>query len=370
MTPSNINSIMRKEIQNHILNFEDINTNFSHPDRERYLRFVSNTKACKIKVDSHLDMFKKLMISEYLNSYLSKTYDSHIIKLIGSNANQPQIYTTIHLGAYKLIVGELLKNGINLCIPISKRVYNEQFDDFMNLKEQAHSCKGSIDFVDIEERSGIFKMIKYIKQGYSLLMYLDGNSGIGGMERVDDKLTSVDFFNKKIMGRKGIAFIANALNLSIQPIVSFFDEDNVTPNIHFLDIIPYIKTDDKKLYEKDLIQNLWSIFCKYINQYPDQWEGWLYVDAFFDKKIKAKTYSKTQELLTFNYEKYDFISKNEDYYLYDMENNILVKTSKGLFSLFHTIYSKKIILNTADLNVLIKKQTLIDDILSKAILTN
>jgi lauroyl/myristoyl acyltransferase len=367
MSCSKIN--LKEEIASCNIQFENIDVSYSHSNRENYLRFTSNTRICGMKKENPVKMFKQLMVAGHLNNFYSKIAEDLTIGVAGNHSSSPQIYATIHLGSYKLIAHQLLQSGINLCIPISKKVYNEQSDEFIDLAQKTKSYQGKIDFVNIEERIGIFKLIKYVKQGYSLLFYLDGNSGIGGMERVDDKLTSVNFFNTKIMGRKGIGFLAHSLKLQIQPVVSFFDTADYIPKIHFLDAIPYIPENKKDLYEHDLIQQLWNIFCKQISKYPEQWEAWLYVDTFLEKRSKENKEIPINGSLRFNSDKYDFIYKNDAYYLYDLTGNILVKMNKSLFYLFNKMHTKKISIDKTDFITLLNKESLVNDIINKAILT-
>lgn len=352
-------------------NFDDIDINYSHNKRETFLRFISNYKLCTGKPADKL-MFQKLLFCEFVNSFYTANYDENKMGKIEGNVlrEKPKLYVTMHLGPYKLIGSYLLTQGINLCIPVTSKVYKDLYTSFMEDTKNIREINNArLELVNIEEKSGILKLIRYVRLGYSLLLYMDGNSGIGGMERTDNKLINYHFFRQDIMVRKGVDFLANILKIPIVPIVAFLSSknlDNYIPNITILDEIIACNRKD----EIQIIKMVWDIFKIYIEKYAEQWEGWCYVDAFFSNKNMTtldREEIAANHMLKFNKQRYDFLEKN-GFYLYDMYDNKLFKISKMLYLFLCKLVEKKIELSMNDFCSIITNRSLAKDIITNQIL--
>lgn len=366
-------SKLQKEINSIRSYYDDIDTDYSHEDRELYLRYISNMQLFRGILPSK-DMFVNLMKVKAINRVLIS--DHSILsssKIYNDNVNTlPCIYVTMHLGAYQIIPDYLLYKGVNICIPVTHRVYIEQFDDYMSQFELIKKQRNvQFELVDIEDTSGLIKLIKCVKKGYSLLFYMDGNSGIGGMERTDDKLVSIDFMKKQIMARKGLGFLSYKFHLPIQPIITYVDIKDLKSNIIYLDqLSDYLNYQNKEFYEEYITKEIWSIFQDYITYVPDQWEGWLYIEAFRKKdEVKNISYDINKPF-KFNSKRYDFIIKKKIKYLYDMQNNILLKLSDVLYSYINNLYLGKDALTIGQIKIVLRKDSLINDILKYNILIN
>lgn len=186
-------------------------------------------------------------------------------------------------------------------------------------------------FVNVEKRSGLMSLFKYVRFGYSLLIYLDGNSGIGGMSRDDEKLEDFHFFHETIKIRKGVQFLADKLSLDVMPVLATLgDVCNKEP---YIELFPAISSRECG------IRNMWSFFCEYMKNDIAQWEGWCYVNSFFKyKHNETKVTTSSEPIKRFNSERYDFVITDTQY-LYDKANSTKVKLSKGLFDLLYTLHS-------------------------------
>lgn len=364
---------LQEEINLIVQYYDDIDTKYSHRDRELYLRYISNMKFFG-DISSSKDMFVNLMKVKTINRLLISDHNIlSLSKIHNDNGNTfPCIYVTLHLGAYQIIPDYLLFKGVNICIPVTHRVYMEQFDDYMTQFELIKKKRNAeFELTDIEDTSGLIKLIKCIKRGYSLLFYIDGNSGVGGMERTDDKLISVDFMKKQIMARKGLGFLSYKFQLPIQPIITYVDINKLRPEIIFLRQLSVdSSSQNKELYEECVTKEIWNIFQEYIKSVPDQWEGWLYVEAFLKKGKMSKISFDVDKPFKFNSARYDFLIKEKIKYLYDMQNNVLLKLSDTLYSYVNNLHLRKDILTMRQIQYILRKDSLINDILEHNILIN
>lgn len=351
-------------------NFNDIDINYSHDKREFFLRFISNYKLCTGKSADKL-LFQKLLFCEHVNSYFTAHYnESRIGKIEGYTLKkEPKLYVTMHLGPYKLIGSYLLTHGISLCIPVTSKVYKDLYNSFMeDTKDIRENNNVKLEFINIEEKSGILKLMRCVRLGYSLLLYMDGNSGIGGMERTDNKLISYHFFNKDIMIRKGVDFLSRSLKIPVVPIVTFLSSNNSNDYIPNITILNEITICNEK-NENRIIEMVWDIFKIYIEKYPEQWEGWCYVDAFFCHKeiIIDEENTGGHQMLRFNQKRYDFLERN-GFYLYDMYNNKLFKINKILYIVLYKFFNDKLEISMKDFYSIVKNNSLVKDIIKNQIL--
>lgn len=347
--------------------YESIELNFAHEDRELYLRFCSNirimddSKVCK-------EMFIQLMKIRFLNSLLNNDENQYQnLKIKGGDYLQQGLFVTIHLGLYQLVAECLCSKGISFCVPVTHYVYKSKKEEYIRRSKNITSGN-VIELVDIESASGLIKMIEFIRRGFSILMYIDGNSGVGGMKRTDEKLLEMDFFRKKIMVRKGIAYLSHRFDLPIIPLACIFDVKKLDATIY---IYPELDLDANEVNEKNITESVWNLFKQLIYDNAEQWEGWLYVNTFMKDKEKSNYTNYIIDYpFHFNKDRFQFIVKNKKHYLYDLYSNVLISTSEKLFSILELFMKSNISLSLNQIKAKIKKEPLIKDLLSFNILIN
>jgi KDO2-lipid IV(A) lauroyltransferase len=191
---------------------------------------------------------------------------------------QQRIYCSFHLGSYRLIVGYLLSKGINVGLLVTDDVIQKQIKRIYDFHQDIQSKEdfGNLEFFNAESFKGISEAVDFFQHGGSLLIYIDGNSGIGGMGRNDDRLLTVPFVNRNIKARKGVAFLSRALMTDIYPVYVRNNKDGSRTLITEQPIIP-----DKGIKKSEFIEattrQLFNILGKEVLRDPQSWEGWLYI---------------------------------------------------------------------------------------------
>jgi lauroyl/myristoyl acyltransferase len=341
-------------------------TDYSHSNREDYLILKSNY---------HKIFDKQLIDSFFLNLMQSREValkdqfnfsQSNITTVKGEVLKTPCIYVTIHMGSFRIIPHYLISKGIKICLPITKRVYQEQAEQYKAIEKSTYHTDNTVEIVNVEEPGAIMKLIRLVKGGYSLLIYLDGNSGIGGMERQDNKLIEVLFFEQIIYSRKGIGFLSYILKLPVQPIITYYHPSYESSTIK----VALPSNIDFKIERENYIQtitnNLWKIFEKMIKTYPDQWEGWLYIDSFL-RPVTTTNHTVDRIKYCFNSLKYDFINNTQGSFLYDLEIRQLVKLTHSLFGVLSKINTDNIAFTYQELEDIFQNKSLIKDMIEKKI---
>lgn len=351
--------------------YQTIAQDYSHPERERYLRFQANIrKIFGIDVDEKAFMEFMEIHQQNIDFMKLKQFPSWAHVIQPQKTPKQAIYVTLHIGLYTSIIYLLVSQGISICVPVTRRVFEQQRGLYEACFDQAiKPGSANLHFVNIEEPAGLFKLFRDVKKGYSLLFYIDGNSGIGGMERKDDKLQPVDFFNKVFYVRKGLGFFSYKFNLDIQPLYSYVDGQQQV-FIKYLPVLHLKRTGGIDDYEKAVTCKIWETFKSAISEYLPQWEGWLYADTYLRDRPVIDTSTITGNSFHFNKSRFAPIIKDHVNYLYDRYNNVLIKMSDTLFGLILKILESKESLSLQEIRDIIGKPTLIEDLLNYNILVN
>ncbi|MCU0468973.1 MAG: hypothetical protein MUF58_10245 [Arcicella sp.] len=199
---------------------------------------------------------------------------------------KPRIFCTYHLGSYRMLNLLLTNLGVNFSLVIDNHTVETQGEKFKRLieefkQEMNPKIKNEFKILNAESPSIGLQMMREIKSGRSLVFYIDGNTGVGGVHRHDDKLTQINFLGKKFFARKGIAFISHATQTPIIPVLSHRVGD-VEVKVNFYDAIIPSKQTEREIYCQQTTQRIYDLFSDVLRKYPEQWEGWLYVHKYMD----------------------------------------------------------------------------------------
>ena len=357
-----------------LLENENVLINDYSENKLDFLRFKSGYEngfsSCEFSDEELLNTFLSIKTHQaiaendldYENSY------NHIKISEFPDENNPKIFCSFHLGSYTILPILLAKYKIALIV--NKKTLSTKGKKFKTVAKLNNIEE--FDIIDAEESSSIINIIKKVKQGFSLFFYLDGNTGVGGFERNDEKLEKINFLGKELLSRKGVAFLAYKLNLTIIPIYTYRKNNK---NIIFTDAYINRKNLESESIEdfcSKCTQLLWNHFEKIVLKYPDQWEGWLYIFNFININNKNKSLlyfneeNAVSSILNFSTTK-DLFVKNEKFYIYDYYNFQTIKISKIIFILLLNLKNKKLFISFSDLSKLISKETILTLINNKTL---
>jgi len=287
------------------------------------------------------EVYSELLYTRELAPLDAKKYATEIdhvqlrgdLERVKNGQGDPVIYCVNHLGSYRAIIGLLSKYGHDFSLVIDEQVFSKQGEGIRESVKRINEhfqTESDFDLINAEEFAAAMKMVKQIKQGKSLVIYIDGNTGTGGIFRHDEKLEVVEFFGKQILARQGIAYISFLTNVPIVPVCSFRENIRYSEMIHlnntvmefYEEIIP-TKGVSKKEYCKSSIQLLYKYLEEKTREHPLQWEGWLYVHKYLDEsKIESvpnSEYSEDTDIeqVEFNEERYGLFILGAKYFMFD-----------------------------------------------------
>ncbi|HKT30922.1 MAG TPA: hypothetical protein VJS89_00350 [Gammaproteobacteria bacterium] len=248
--------------------------------------------------------------------------------------NTPVIFCTFHFGSYRLINMLLLSRSFNYLLPVEDQVYTVQKAIFMDhaegYKKHFHSTPQLV-VVNAEEPTAALVMARKARAGWSLLTYIDGNTGVQGAARKDAKMLKVPLLGRPIYARKGIAFLSHFLKLPIVPVFCEITGQVERRLIIHDPIRPGGDDADRDAYCQAATEQLYALLGSYLKKSPSQWLGWLDMQQYLD--LDATTPLETTEImgsatdsegdevvaqrLVFNHERFGFIVRDGERVLLD-----------------------------------------------------
>jgi len=299
-------NLRKKRLENNIFNK-------SKRDEDKYSKSFAFTSANlnsflpSIKIDKHKTFFKNCIYNQHLSSIEEddmNTIDS--LNIINDTSFEnienikhlktPTIFTTFHLGSYRILNSFLTKHGFNSTLIVDEDVYTNQKEDFIKswkIIENHYKNNSSFTILNAEKRSVILTLMRLIKKTNNvLIIYLDGNTGTGRKLKENPNLITIDFLKNKMFVRKGFAYLSNILKTNIVPVLSY--RDNGKNNLHFFKEMSYDQTISREQSIHKIINYNFKNFEKYLKKYPEQWEGWFYMHKWFQiNEFKKQQYHKT-----------------------------------------------------------------------------
>lgn len=239
-----------------------------------------------IPVDEHEEIFKNILLHKKLSILEQSTYEaldhSTPINLTSEIANQlkakPTIICTFHTGSYRLLNLYLTKNNIPYSLVIGKDIVAQEGELFRSMYQGLPGQHANENFhiIDAEQANVGLQMLRQLKKGHSLLLYMDGNTGAGAATTKNDNRCAIDFLGQQLFARKGIAFLAHTANVPIVTIATYrTSRENIA--MRFFDPIYPDKNRERARFAEEVTQQIYDMVAPIIRQYPEQWESWLYL---------------------------------------------------------------------------------------------
>lgn len=204
--------------------------------------------------------------------------------------DKPCIICTYHTGSYRLINYLLTKAKVPFSLVVSSRAYKQERKALKTmytalLKEVGVAA--DLNLIDAEKSYSLIQMARAIKQGQSLVVYLDGNTGTKVGNNSYRNLLAVNFLSQQMAVRKGLASLAYHMSMPIYPILSMRTHHNCINYRHVNPIFP-LANEAHATFTDRATRSLYTLLEFFVREHPEQWEGWLYLQNDLIYNTKAK----------------------------------------------------------------------------------
>lgn len=303
----------------------------------------------------HHLMYKNILLHQQL-SVLEQSYTSVLDHITCENLDKTiwdtlkhkaSIICTFHTGSYRVINLFLIRNKIPFSLVIAGNVKTQQGDLFKSLYKQFHGKDGSdeLTLIDAESPVAGLQMLKELRKGRNLLIYIDGNTG-SGHAADNNNHCLVNFLRQKIFARKGIAFLSH---ISGSPIITAASYRKSIEDIQlrFFETIYPDAGLDRNIFAEITTQKIYNSFADIVERYPDQWEGWLYIHKSahitgnrYQKQVTISSGSIAAGLFRFNCLKFGIFKIGDIAFLLRKSNYVSYQIDSSLYDLLLTCISK------------------------------
>ncbi len=318
----------------------------------------------------HKEKFKEVFYKQYLALHeridvnLMDKLDLSAFKLI---ENRGFILCSFHYGAYKLLSCALVQSNRKFFIVTNNSVSEENKKEdcqyFDIAKERyGNTIQDALIHVSVQSKNFIYETKRLINDGYIMLIYLDGNSGLDGIMKKNGKnMAKITFLNQNIFVKQGLPVLSYVFNTPILPVFSFRQENTNSIKIESSHPIYPDLSMSRNMFGYEITQKLYSILETKVNKNPFEWEGWLYIHKWLDTESlnndsPEHNPDKKKEELKFNQKKYiPFIVSNK-FFLLEKDTHLAYEMDAETKQIIDGNLSS---LNKKQLNYYINKQILV-----------
>jgi len=275
-----------------------------------------------------------------------------------SAKDKPVIFCTFHYGSYRLINPLLVSRSFNYILPVEDKIYAEQKTRFLEgcIKCQTHfNSTSQFMVVNAEQPTAALSMARKTRSGWSLLAYIDGNTGVQGAELDNSKMLRIPLLGKAIYARRGITFLSHFLKLPIVPVICEITGP-MGRCLTFHDRIdPSDYPDNREDYCRMATERLYSVLGDYLEKSPSQWLGWLDMQKYIDMDnisesetgvaqsadVVSLVDQNADKRIVFNHQRFGFIVNDEQRVLLDKVTYKLLSIPDGIAEILETYRQPK-----------------------------
>jgi KDO2-lipid IV(A) lauroyltransferase len=274
----------------------------------------------------HETLFREVLLQQAFTTFDQQCLTAGDLVKLSGNYNVltknggPKIYCTYHLGSYRLLTSVLFRKGVDCVLLVGSNMNHNQgggMTEHIDALRQKYGLTNVFRVVEAGSPSAGLAVLRELKAGRSLIVYVDGSPETAPEPGEEDKFLSVRFGQRRVLTRKGVAYLSHAAGVPIVPVVSYRQADS-TNVLHCLKPIRPIAKSDREIYCREAMQQLYDAFWPYLKRYPGQWEGWNYIHSFLEPEVVTATSLTARPFQPrFNEDRYTLCDLEQAPILYD-----------------------------------------------------
>jgi lauroyl/myristoyl acyltransferase len=322
----------------------------------------------EIDIDQHENIYKDILLHKKLSileqcdyTALDYTTTENSEESLDILKNNPAIICTFHTGSYRLLNLFLTKNNIPYSLVMGSDIVQQEGEVFESLYNNlpGKNADGNFKIIKAEAANVGLQMLRELKKGRSLVLYIDGNTGAGAATTKNDNRCVVNFLQQKLFARKGIAYLAHTARIPIITAASYrVSWEDI--RLKFFNPIFPDNYKDRNAFAEDTTQKIYDLVAPLIKTYPGQWEGWLYIHkaANIINSNASSTGGKKNlsgvEKVSFDSFQFGIFKVNGSAFLLKKNTYSFYEINRPLYDLLKTCYDNPVQRDVID-NVLLNK---------------
>ncbi len=313
----------------------------------------------QIDYELHEEIFKDILLHQRLSN-LEQSHQEVLdhVKFEGLSDETSgllkkggAVICTFHTGSYRIINQVFVKNKIPFTLVMAKSVMDAESEQLTHLYRQLSGNEDTSSFaiMDAESPSSGLQMLRELKKGRNLVLYIDGNTGAGSNDIDKNNLCDIRFLHQRIFARKGIAFLAHIAKSPIITIACYRKSmDDI--RLRFFDTIYSGADQDREAFARNTTQKIYDFVAPVIQEFPGQWEAWMYLHKVANivhaddpvSKPIAKTNISKNARVRLNSKEFGVFKVLDDFYLFKKSSYTSFPIDKDLYGFLHSAILKPI----------------------------
>ncbi len=252
------------------------------------------------------------------------------------------ILCTYHTGSYRAINLFLLHHRIPFTLVVAGRVLQEKGEQlkaaFRQQKPEGYS-EENFTLIDAEAPGAAIRLLRQLKAGRVLVMYIDGNTGSGAPTAGNENACIVPFLGQRLFARSGIAYLAYTAGVPVVPVISY-RETYSRICLRFHQPVTAGHGTGREGFVAATTQYLYQLLAGVVQSYPAQWEAWLYLHNMVNivqVKEPEPLYMPAplpgNGMLRFNCAEFGIFKADEDYLLFRKSGYLSYPINLELYNL-------------------------------------
>ena len=321
-------TVYRKELARCREHFERVDLQQERGYLMKFTTFSANVENVlpQIHRDNHENLFRQVMQHEIYATFDQQCLSAgELVRISGTGnmpkVNEPAIYCAYHLGSYRLLTSALFRRGVDCVLMVGSRMNQSQGDDMISHIEGLRRKYGYTNVFRVVEAgspAAALTVLRELKAGRSLIVYVDGSPESAPEPGEENQYLSVRLGNRRMLTRKGVAYLSHAAGVPLVPVVSYREQD-LTNVLHFQRAIRPIRKSDREMYCHEAMQQLYDALWPYLLRYPEQWSGWNHIHSFLEpEQIRSQSGLRYRpEKPVFNADRYALCDMEQSPILFD-----------------------------------------------------
>jgi len=204
---------------------------------------------------------------------------------------EPAIFCSFHYGSYRLVLPWLLETKGAVTMLIDRSVAAGQGEGFQQKVAEFARVRGNAGDLIIRDTSDgqvVLRLLRDLRQGRSLLLFVDANLGTQPAAVTADGEPSpheaaVDFLGARLWTRTGASVLSCLGQRPIVPLLPLREAPGQA-RVRLQCFAPIQPGPDRHAHAVPSMQALWQVLEQALRRDPAPWECWRYVDRSLDPR--------------------------------------------------------------------------------------
>lgn len=284
----------------------------------------------------HVNLFKEMSLNQALSQLdmhfapvlINDTLEAQVSDLVERLKAKPGIVVTFHMGSYRLLNFLLANAGLSFSLVVSSHTYKKEGEAFRTGFRYLGGSSGDFNLIKAEEPHALLAMLRALKRGHSLLLYMDGNTGTPALFH---QLEEINLLGRPFFVRKGIPYLAHLAQVPLYPILAEGLSEAFTWKV--LPAIDPIGVQDSARFIAETCQRLYGLLQEALLKHPGQWTCWPFIHQYMGPwsaiSIAGKRSANPEHWEVFKMDGYRYLFDKVNYQFYNVNGKQYEKWVKN-----------------------------------------